>query len=150
MKILSKYISACLLATSMLLGNAALAQTSPMPASDSLYQAFGGKDGMFKMVNDFVDIIAVDPRLKPAFVDADLERTAAMLNEQFCELTGGPCTYSGKDMKTTHAKLKISNAQFNALAEDLQTAMDMHGIPSRAQNKLLAKLAPMQRDVVTK
>lgn len=149
MKNLSKYLFA-FVATSVMLLVDVNAQSTAVPASDSLYQEFGGKDGMAKMVNDFVDIIVVDPRLKPAFVEADIERLAVLLTEQFCYLTGGPCTYSGKDMKTAHQDMKITNAQFNALAEDLQIAMDMYGIPSRAQNKLLAKLAPMQRDVVTK
>jgi hemoglobin len=131
-------------------GSAVMAQNTVAEASDAVYQDFGGKDGLRKVVDDFVKIIIIDPRIKLAFKDADLERLAAMLNEQFCQLTGGPCKYSGANMRAAHEDMNITNAQFNALAEDLQEAMYKNNIPSRAQNKLLAKLAPMQRDVVTK
>jgi hemoglobin len=125
--------------------HAALAETGP----DSVYQAMGGRGGIKAIVDDFLQLVLADTRIKKTFQDADLEHLAMRLNEQFCELGGGPCKYGGKDMKTIHADLHITNAQFNALAEDLQLAMDKHGVPSREQNKLLAKLAPMQHSIVT-
>jgi hemoglobin len=123
----------------------ALAETGP----DSVYQAMGGRGGIKAIVDDFLQLVLADARIKKTFQDADLEHLAMRLNEQFCELGGGPCKYGGKDMKTIHADLHITNAQFNALAEDLQLAMDKHGVPAREQNKLLAKLAPMQHSIVT-
>jgi len=117
---------------------------------DSLFQALGGKDGIGKIVVDFIPIIQQDTRIKKAFNDADMDHLVKMLDEQLCAVSGGPCTYSGKSMKAIHANLAITNAQFNALAEDLQQAMEKHGISSRVQNKLLAKLAPMQHDIVTR
>jgi hemoglobin len=71
-----------------------------------------------------------------------------LIFEQLCNLSGGPCQYTGRDMRTSHAKLNINNAEFNALAEDLYTALDRAGIPYRLQNKLMALLAPMQHDIV--
>ncbi|MGN6702590.1 MAG: group I truncated hemoglobin, partial [Burkholderiaceae bacterium] len=68
----------------------------------------------------------------------------------FCALSAGPCKYTGKDMQTIHQDLGITNAQFNALAEDLYTAMDRNGVPYRVQNRLMALLAPMQKTVVEK
>jgi hemoglobin len=65
-------------------------------------------------------------------------------------LAGGPCTYTGIAIRKTHVPLKLTNAQFNAMVEDLQTAMEHAGVPYRAQNKLLYLLAPMQRDIVTR
>jgi hemoglobin len=121
-----------------------------LPADDTVFRQFGGKEGIAGVMGDFIPLLLADARLRDAFRDVDMDRLAALLGEQFCELTGGPCKYSGKDMKTIHADLKITNAQFNALAEDLQAAMEKHNIPSGAQNKLIAKLAPMQRMVVTK
>jgi hemoglobin len=118
--------------------------------SAAYYQALGGKEGIRKIVEDFLSIVLEDPRIKESFKVADMERLSNMLQEQFCQLSGGPCKYSGKDMKTIHEDLKITNAQFNALAEDLQTAMEKNGVPSRTQNKLLSRLAPMQRQVVTR
>lgn len=130
--------------------SSAICTAQTAPESDAVYQALGSKGGIKKIVDDFLPIVLADARIKDSFKDTDIERLGFMLTEQFCQVSGGPCGYSGKDMKTAHAGRHITNAQFNALAEDLQVAMDKHGIPSSTQNKLLAKLAPMQRDVVTK
>jgi hemoglobin len=148
MKTFSTFATACIVAIALMSSATSFAQTTP--ASDALYQELGGKAGISKIVSDFLPIVLADARIKESFKDADAERLAAMLAEQFCELSGGPCKYSGKDMKSAHENMKITNAQFNALAEDLQLAMEKNNIPSRAQNKLTAKLAPMQRTVVTK
>ena len=51
-------------------------------------------------------------------------------------------------MKEAHDGMDITRGDFNALVEVLQDAMDAQGIPFRAQNRLLAQLAPMHRDIV--
>jgi len=94
--------------------------------------------------------LLADSRMRPFFENADQARVKKHLVEQFCVILGGPCTYSGRDMKSSHAALGIDRANFNALVEDLQWAMNKQGIPFRAQNKLLAKLAPMHREIETK
>lgn len=129
---------------------------------DSTYQGLGGKEGIRKITDTFVALITSDPRIKGTFADFDMPQLNVRLQEQFCEYAGGPCKYTGKyrdktmdgvgtvrDMKSVHIDLNISNAQFNALAEDLQIAMEQHGVPASVSNKLIAKLAPMQRDIVT-
>ena len=138
----------CVLASTLLAGFnvAAQAQTS----NDAVYQGLGAKPGISKIVADFLPLILADQRINDAFKDTDMERLGAMLTEQFCELSGGPCKYSGKGMKEVHQDMKVSNTQFFALAEDLQIAMEKNNIPSSVQNKLVAKLAPMQRSIVTK
>ncbi|HEX8956762.1 MAG TPA: group 1 truncated hemoglobin [Burkholderiaceae bacterium] len=125
-------------------------QAAATPVDDSVYQALGGRQGLKSIVEDFLNLVLADDRIKKQFADADMEHLAMRLNEQLCELSGGPCHYGGKDMTSIHADLRITNAQFNALAEDLQSAMEKHHVPAREQNKLLAKLAPMQRSIVTK
>ena len=117
---------------------------------DSTYQGLGGQSGIKKIVGTFVPMVLADPRINESFKDTDLKNLSMRLEEQLCELSGGPCKYKGKDMKEIHDGLNITNAQFNALAEDLQAAMDKHGVAPAVQNKLVAKLAPMQKDVVTK
>lgn len=118
--------------------------------TDQLFQDFGGKAGIGKVVDDFLTIWQADPRISKRLTDADVERLGLMLKEQFTQLTGGPATYSGKDMKAAHDGMGIRNAEFNALAEDLQLSMGKNGVSSRSQNRLLAKLAPMQHAIVTK
>jgi hemoglobin len=116
-------------------------------ADDALYREFGEQPGLVRIIDDFYDLVLVDPRTKPYFDGAPVKRIKQKLAEQFCVLLGGPCVYTGRTMKRTHEGQNIDRAAFNALVEDLQTAMDKNGVPFRAQNKLLAKLAPMYRDI---
>jgi hemoglobin len=118
-------------------------------ADDSTYVGLGGQQGIRNIVATLVPMLLSDARLKGSFADSDMKHVGMRLEEQFCMLSGGPCEYKGDPMKEVHGGLKITNAQFNALAEDLQVAMERNGVPSRVQNKLVAKLAPMQRDIVT-
>ncbi|MES2321217.1 MAG: group 1 truncated hemoglobin [Pseudomonadota bacterium] len=130
---------------------AGLLATSPLAlADDATFQGLGGKPGIKKIVSTLIALVLADPRIKDSFQDIDMKNLALRLEEQFCELAGGPCKYGGKDMQDIHDGLNITHAQFNALAEDLQLAMESEGVPARFQNKLVAKLAPMQRAIVTK
>lgn len=137
----------CITALCMMASAGSMADSA---AADSMYQGLGGKEGIRKIVSTFLPIVLEDARIKESFKDADAERLQTMLVDQFCQMSGGPCTYDGENMKNAHADMNLTNAHFNALAEDLQLAMDRQGVPSRVQNRLLAKLAPMQRDVVSK
>jgi len=123
---------------------------APVLASDEVYQGLGQQPGIVKMVDTFVTLLQANPRIGHSFEDADIPHLKEKLVEQFCVLAGGPCRYTGKEMATIHDGLNITTAQFYALVEDLQIAMERHGIDPRIQNKLLADLAPMQRDVVTR
>jgi len=145
-------LAACMSAALVNISFAQSAATSSIQTetSDEVFQSFGGKAGISKVVDDFLLIWQADPRISGRLTDADVERLGLLLKEQFNQLTGGPAIYSGKDMKTVHDGMGIRNAEFNALAEDLQLAMEKNGVSSRAQNKLLARLAPMQHDIVTK
>ena len=120
-----------------------------MPASDALYQTFGAKPGLVKLMDDFMVRLLADPRTGPHFKPANQQRVKEQLVDQFCQVMGGPCIYKGADMKSSHANLDITKADFNALVEVLQHTMDAQGIPFREQNKLLARLAPMHRDTIT-
>jgi hemoglobin len=70
------------------------------------------------------------------------------LVEQFCVEAGGPCTYGGLPMDQAHVGLDIDEGAFNALVEDLQLAMEDLEVPVSAQNRLLARLAPMQSEIL--
>lgn len=123
---------------------------SPASAAPAgLYQALGEKAGIARIVADFTNRVVNDPRIKEFFKDAELEPFKDSLAEQICALSGGPCTYEGADMRDVHADMKVGKADFNALVEDLQHAMDAHGIAFSQQNRLLALLAPMHRDIIT-
>lgn len=126
---------------------AALALSTPASAA-SLFEDLGGKEGIVRIVNDGVDRVLADSRIKGRFVDTDIKRLKSQLAEQFCHISGGPCVYAGRSMEQAHAGLTLRNAEFNALAEDFQAAMEQQNIPFTVQNRLIALLAPMQRTVV--
>jgi hemoglobin len=115
----------------------------------SLYDQFGGQAGVEALVEELLVRILEDERINAGFVETDLVNLNDRLVEQLCVELGGPCTYTGRSMAESHAGLGITEADFNALVEDLQDAMDARGIPFRAQNQLLRRLAPMHRDIVS-
>jgi hemoglobin len=118
------------------------------PTDAALYRALGEMPGIKALVGVFIGQIVSDPRLLPFFRNAKPEHINKQLVAQVCELTGGPCVYQGPDMATAHENFTITAADFNALVEALQRAMDQRGIAMSTQNRLLALLAPMNRDIV--
>lgn len=148
-------LSALALGLALLASVPASAQTmgqpamSSMPAADAtLYQALGERAGIEKIVAGLLQRATADARISAQFKDTNLPQLQQRLVDQVCALSGGPCRYTGADMKTAHANLDIRKADFNALVEDLQASMDANGVPFGAQTRLLALLAPMHRDVV--
>ena len=117
-------------------------------AGDKVWQAFHGKDGVSRIVEDFVARNQADPRISDIFRNQDMVRLRRTLKEQFCYILGGGCAYTGRDMKTAHKDIGIQRADMAALVENLQAAMRAERVPFAAQNRLLAKLAPMHRNVV--
>lgn len=115
----------------------------------SLYDRLGGKEAIVAVVDDFVANVAADKRINGQFANANIPRLKMRLVEQICVGTGGPCTYSGQDMKTAHAGMNISGAHFSALVEDLVTTLDKFQVPEKEKNELLAILGPMKADIVT-
>ena len=122
-------------------------------AKQSLYDRLGGKPSIVKVVDDFVGNCAADTRINSFFTATakDPKRLAAFktnLVNQICEAAGGPCKYAGKDMKTAHAGMGITNAHFNALVEDLQKTLGKFKVAAADQKALLAVLEPMRAQIV--
>lgn len=113
-------------------------------------QAFGGRPGLEAVMQDFFTRLQADPRIGHFFKDVERAHFVKGLTDQACEQLGGPCRYSGPAMDELHQDLNISKADFNRLVEVLQAAMDAKGVPFSAQNRLLARFAPMHRDIVAR
>jgi hemoglobin len=138
-----------ILIATLLLGFVSAVSAQTMSSSPALYQAFGEKAGLVKLMDDFVPRLQADPRLAEAFKKANVANLKSQLVIQICQVSGGPCEYKGPDMKVAHSNMDITKTDFNALVEVLQKSMDAQGIAFSSQNQLLAKLAPMHRDVIT-
>ncbi|WP_439889293.1 group I truncated hemoglobin [Pseudomonas sp. MBLB4123] len=118
------------------------------PRDDSLYQALGGQAGITRIVEGMLLNIAGDRRIVRHFEDIDIVRLRDKLVEQICAEAGGPCAYTGDSMEESHKGQQLTPSDFNALVENLQDAMDAEGTPVPAQNRLLARLAPMRGQVI--
>ncbi|PJE41801.1 MAG: group 1 truncated hemoglobin [Pseudomonas sp.] len=130
----------------MVLTLAACAQQPPK--DDSLYRELGEQAGITRIVEGMLLNIAADPRIVRHFENIDIERLRDKLVEQICVETGGPCTYTGDSMEESHKGQNLTPSDFNALVENLQEAMSAQNVPMPAQNRLLARLAPMRAQVI--
>jgi hemoglobin len=129
--------------------NDANAGAAPM-SDQAVFAAFHGEAGVTRVAALTIDKALADPRIAEAFQGFDMPKLKMHLAQQLCYVLGGGCAYTGRDMKTAHKDLGVNMAEMNALVEDLQAAMDAEAVPYHAQNRLLAKLAPMKKDVVTR
>jgi hemoglobin len=117
-------------------------------ANKSLYDRLGGKPAVEAVVDEFLARIAADERVNASFAGANLPKLRQRLVELVCVGTGGPCTYSGRDMKTAHAGMGVTNAQWDALAGHFVGALDKFKVPEKEKNELLAIVVPMKKDIV--
>jgi hemoglobin len=116
----------------------------------SLYDRLGGKTAITAVVDDFVGRVAADTRINGKFANANIPRLKSMLVDQICQASGGPCTYTGRDMKSTHAGMGVSSSDFDALVGDLVATLNKFKVPERKKNELLGALGPMKSDIVEK
>ena len=116
----------------------------------SLYERLGGKEAITAVVDTFVSNVGADKRINGYFASTDLTRLKMHLVNQICEASGGPCRYTGRTMKQTHAGMGVTDTAFTALVEDLVAALDHHKVGKTEKDDLLAVLGPMKSDIVEK
>jgi hemoglobin len=127
------------------------APTLPVITDDmNLYEAFGGREGLVRIMDDVMPRWVQNPKTRPFFENADQPRIKTQLVEQFCVIMKGPCTYSGRSMAEAHRGMNVKEGDFFALVEELQKTLNAMNVPFRAQNRLIAALAPMHRDIIDK
>ncbi|GEO00451.1 hypothetical protein NSE01_22830 [Novosphingobium sediminis] len=116
-------------------------------SGEGLAKAFGGQAGIRRITDRALELSEADPRIKAIFEEHDMVRLRRTLFEQVCYVLNAGCSYTGRDMKTAHKGLGTTRADLNALVENLQRSMREAHVAFAAQNRLLAKLAPMSGDV---
>ena len=142
---LTGMISAFVVAGSLTLGACA---PPPPPQQASLYQRLGGQQAITAVVDDFVANVAADNRINHYFAHTDIPHLKRELVDQICQATGGPCTYTGRTMRVRHAGMHITDADFNALVQDLQKSLNKFNVPAQEQQELLGALGPLKPDIV--
>lgn len=129
----------------------ALASSSKPGAS--LYSRLGGPAGLAAFTDDFLGRATNDPVVIPFFrglTDADLARIRQHVIELLCSATGGGCEYSGKNMKTVHAQMDITNDVWNAFTGHLNETIARFRIADRERNELVVIIASLRKDIVNK
>jgi hemoglobin len=120
-------------------------------SGQSLYKRLGGYDAIAAVIDDFVPRLASDPKLAQFFSgasDNSRMRIRQLLVDQICAATGGPCLYLGRDMKTAHKGLGITEEQWNAAATALVASLDKLKVPKKEKDDLLAIVVSLKKDIV--
>src|SRR5260370_1056567 len=91
-------------------------------------------------------IVLRKPNYKPS--DKQVEDLKKQLVEWISSQTGGPYEYTGKNMREVHKGMGITNAEFDAAAEDLQMALSVHGVPAADANLLLNIVGRTRGEIV--
>jgi hemoglobin len=129
------------------------AKTSGAQEKKSLYTRLGGYDAIALVVDDFITRLATDKRFErffTGFSDDSKKRLRQHILDQFCVAAGGPCVYMGRDMKTTHKGLGITEADWDAAAKHLVAALDKYKVPEPEKNELVAFVITQKKDIVEK
>ena len=122
---------------------------APLFAADqTLYERLGGQGAIQAIVTKCMNNVGADKRINGYFAGADLKHIHKLIVEQVCAASGGPCTYTGRDMKTAHRDMKVTTAAFNAFMEDLASALDTLSVHKQEKDGLLSVLASMKNDIV--
>lgn len=121
-----------------------------LESSSSLWERLGGEKVMSGVVDATLNRTASEPLTRRSFDKVNLQKLKIKIVEHLCELSGGPCKYSGDSMTLAHQGLDITEAEFFGMVQQLRDALDSAGVAQDAKNELLRLLAPMKRDIVTK
>jgi hemoglobin len=124
----------------------AVAQQPP-----TLYQRLGGYDALAAVTDDFLGRLATDPQLKRFFSGHNKQgvtRIRQHVIDFLCLATGGPCAYTGQDMKTAHTGLGITDGDWDASVKHLIATLDKFRVPEKEKSEVLSAISPLKGDIV--
>lgn len=126
------------------------ADPAPSPAAmpRSLYIRLGGEQAIAAIVNEFVNRIEKDDRIKDRFFNVDPGHLEKLMTEFVCKATGGPCTYEGRDMASAHAGMEVVGEEFDAVIQDLGAALASFKVPEDEKDELLGALQALRTQIV--
>jgi hemoglobin len=119
----------------------------------SLYERIGGYNALAAVVDDFVGRLVSDKQFDRFFAGHSIDskkRIRQHILDQFCAATGGPCIYTGRDMKTSHAGLGITEAEWDAAAKHLVASLEKFKVPEKEKGEVLAFVVTLKKDIVEK
>jgi hemoglobin len=132
---------------------AGVLKAGEQPGEKTLYQRLGGYDAIAAVTDDFIGRMAADPQLGRFFVghsEGSLKKIRQLVVDQLCEATGGPCYYTGRDMKSAHAGMGISEADWDAAVNHLVATLEKFQVPQREKDEVLGAVSSFKADIVTR
>jgi hemoglobin len=117
----------------------------------TLYQRLGGHDAISAVTDDFLGRLTTDPQLKRFFVGHNqqgLSRIRLHIIDFLCVATGGPCAYTGQDMRTAHTGLGITEDDWNLTVKHLVATLDKFKVPEREKSEVLTAISGLKGDIV--
>lgn len=141
-------LAACIIAFAV--AAPAIAQQTAAP---TLYKRLGGYDAVAAVTDDFIARLAGDPGLARFFVghsSDSLKKIRQHIVDQLCFATGGPCIYTGRDMKTSHAGLGITEKDWEASVKLLVATLDKFNVPVKEKDEVLTAVSALKKDIVEK
>src|SRR5215475_4252462 len=126
----------------------ATGSSSSSAGGPSLYERLGRRPGIDVVMHTFVGNIGRDKRINVRFMFVDMDVLQSHLSDQVCAASGGPCPYTGRQMKPLHASMHVRGTEFDAMGEDLVAALKANGVPEREQKELLAIIGSTRGDIV--
>jgi hemoglobin len=125
-----------------------IAQQAP-----TLYKRLGGYDAIAAVTDDFIGRLAGDAQLKTFFIGHStdsLKRIRQNVVDQLCAATGGPCVYTGRDMKTSHTGLGITEKDWDGSVKHLIATLDKFNVPAKEKDEVLTAVGGLKKDIVEK
>ena len=144
------------LALGALVTATSVAQQSAATTKPPLYERLGGLKGISLVVDDFIDRLVANKTLnKNPAIDAGRKASPApylkvQVSQLVCEATGGPCRYAGKDMKSSHVRLNISEAEWDVMAGEFKKSLNKFNVPAAEQNELFEIVGKTKPDIVVR
>ena len=125
--------------------------TAAAQAPASLYKRLGGYDAIAAVSDKFIGRLASDKQLSRFLVGLSTDsqkRLRQLVVEQLCAATGGPCIYIGRDMKTAHGGLNITESDWDLTVKHLIASLDKFKVPEKEKNEFLALASSLKPDIV--
>jgi hemoglobin len=116
--------------------------------SQSLYERLGGGEKISRIINDAIDLHLKNPLIAPRFRNSDIAKLKRLGHEFFCAGAGGSECYSGREMRTAHAGMNISEQEYMTTMDDIVQAMAQHDVAQAERNEVIAILFSLKGDIV--
>jgi hemoglobin len=117
----------------------------------SLYKRLGGYDVIAAVVEDLFALLRADARFSRFGMGRSMDshkRAQQLIVDQICSLSGGPCYYTGRDMKTSHAGLGITESEWKANLQYTRASLEKNGVGDREQAEFLSLFEQYKHDIV--